>query len=413
MTVLWNRITREFRHPGARESKRFSRTHLQHPARPLSMPKVLILSTSHGASHLRASSALRQAMLEIRPGLDVRVTDALEHCAAWFRLYYDSYEIPLRLWPNLWGWIESFQHQQSSTGPQWLYRWGAKPLVAFIREFDPQIVVAAEVGLCELAALAKREFGLRFFLAGIELMDFNQAWVQPEVDLYIATHPDLGLELEAAGAPREKVLSCGMPIDPSFAALPSREAMRSKLQLDSNLPLLLVLFGGAGFGKPGAIVPELRKVSVPFQVVFVAGKNQRLEKEALRLCRDLPNSRVLGWVNNMHEWMVAADLLLSKPGGGTLMEAAACGLPMLAHDPLPGNEQRTCRWIEKWQAGIWLRSAAAIASALERLFGNGAEIEALRERARSIARPHAAYDAAQAILSGSPRNSPATRSKLA
>ncbi len=362
------------------------------------MPKVLILSTSHGASHLRASNALRKAMLEVRPGIDVRVVDALEHCAAWFRLYYDSYEIPLRLWPGLWGWIESFQHQQSSTGPQWLYRRGARPLFAFIREYAPEIVVAAEVGMCELAALAKRESGLQFFLAGIELMDFNQAWIQPEVDLFIATHPDLGLELEHAGAPRDKVLSCGMPIDPSFATLPSREAVRAKLQLDSSLPMLLVLFGGTGFGKPQVIVRELKRVRGPFQVIFVAGKNQKLEKEARRFCRDLPNSRVLGWVDNMHEWMVAADLLLSKPGGGTLMEAAACGLPMLAHDPLPGNEQRTCRWIEKWQAGIWLKTPAQIAPVLEKLFASRPDLEYLRERARSIARPDAAHDAAQAIL---------------
>ncbi|MGH9430838.1 MAG: MGDG synthase family glycosyltransferase [Terriglobia bacterium] len=372
------------------------------------MTKVLILSTSHGASHRRASNALRKAMLELRRELEVRVVDGLEHCAAWFRLYYDSYEIPLRLWPGLWGWIESFQHLQSSTGPHWLYRRGAKPLFAFIREFEPQIVVAAEVGMCELAALAKRERGLRFFLAGIELMDFNQAWVQPEVDLYIATHPDLGLELEAAGAPREKVLSCGMPIDPSFAALPSREAARIKLQLDSNLPLLLVLFGGTGFGKPHVIVQELKKVRAPFQTVFVAGKSPRLEKEACRLCRDLPNSRVLGWVDNMHEWMVAADLLLSKPGGGTLMEAAACGLPMLADDPLPGNEQRTCQWIEKWQTGIWLKTPTQIAPTLEKLLASQTELDLLKQKVRTIAHPRAAYDAAQAILEGAARRSSAT-----
>jgi processive 1,2-diacylglycerol beta-glucosyltransferase len=339
-------------------------------------------------------------MLELCPELDVRVVDALQYCARWFRFYYDSYEIPLRLWPGLWGRIESFQHQQTSTGPHGLYRRGAKPLFDFIREFGPRIVVAAEVGMCELAVLAKRDVGLRFFLAGIELMDFNQAWVQPEVDLYIATHPDLGLELEQAGAPSEKVLACGMPIDPSFAVLPSRQAVRAKLQLDPALPLLLVLFGGTGFGKPHVIVRELRKVRAPFQVVLVAGRNLRLEQDARRVCRDLPRSRVLGWVDNMHEWMAAADLLLSKPGGGTLMEAAACGLPMLAHDPLPGNEQRTCRWIERWKAGVWLKTAAEITPAVERLFANLTELEYLRDRARSIARPRAAHQAAEAILAG-------------
>jgi len=364
--------------------------------------RILILTVSHGASHRRAANALRQALRESRPELIVEVVDALEYCARWFRAYYSSYEIPLKYWPSLWGWIEGIQHQSTSTGPRWLYRRGARPLFRFIRAFDPAVLVATEVGICELAAMFKRESQASVPLVGLELMDFNQAWVQPEVDLYLATHEDLAAELEAAGAPGAKIVTCGQPIDLSFARLPERATVRAELGIQHDAPLLLFLFGGTGLGKPRQIVGELRKVTRSFQAAFITGKNRRLEDQVRELTQDIRDSRVLGWVENMNAWMVAADLVVSKPGGSTLTEAFACGLPILAFDPLPGNEGRICGWIEKWKVGYWVRRAEDLAPVIERLLTHPAELQRLREGAWTLARPRAAYEAAKAILGLAP-----------
>ena len=47
----------------------------------------------------------------------------------------------------------------------------------------------------------------------------------------------------------------------------------------------------------------------------------------------------LGFVTNMAEYMVAADLLLTKAGPGTIAEAASLGLPVLLTSFLPGQEE--------------------------------------------------------------------------
>ena len=361
-------------------------------------PKILILTLPHGASHQRVAQALRKALLTLQPQATVEVVDALSRCARWFQAYYNSYLIPLRYWPGLWERIERVQHQSKSTGPAWIYRRGARPLFRFIQRFDPDAVVATEVGLCELAALLKREQGRPFLLAGVELMDFNQAWVQPEVDLYLTTHADLAEELAAAGAPPAKIMTSGQPIDPGFACLPEHAATRERLGLARSTPVLLVLFGGGGFGNPARILEAVRQVEQPLQVVIVAGKNPRLEDQARKLAQGTPGISVLGWVDNMQEWMVAADLLITKPGGSTLMEAFASGLPVLVMDPLPGNEQRTCQWIERWKAGRWVQRVEDLAPLLCQLLSNREALSEMRERAKAVARPQAARDAAQAIL---------------
>ena len=375
------------------------------------MPRILILSLSHGAAHQRAAQALRQALIDLRPEAEVHVIDTLQFCTTWFRAYYNSYLIPLTFWPGMWRRIERLQHGSPSTGPLWLYRAGAQPLFRYLHEFRPDAVIATEVGTCELAALYKRRTQAAFQLVALELMDFNRAWIQPEVDLFLTTHVDLAAELVAAGASSSKVLTTGQPIHPDFATLMGREAARQKLGLPSDVVQALILFGGTGHGDPERILAEVSKIQCPLEIVMITGRNKSLEKRLRKQFRSRPRVRILGWVDNMQDWMAASDLMISKPGGGTLTEGFACGLPMLAFDPLPGNEERTCRWIEKWEAGIWIKEPRDLGPVMASLLEDRPKLQALRDRARSLARPYAARDGAMAVLDLLARSSAGRQSK--
>ena len=237
-----------------------------------------------------------------------------------------------------------------------------------------------------------------FALVGVELMDFNRAWVQPEVDLFLTTHPDLAAELVSAGAPASKVVTTGQPIHPAFASLPSRAVAREKLGVKADAIQILLSLGSQGFGTPERILREILKVRADLEVVLLAGRSRRVEERLREHCRHLPQVRVLGWIDNVQEWMVASDLMISKPGGGTLNEGFACGLPMLAFNPLPGNEERTCRWIEKWGAGIWIKKPDDLAPIITSLLTEPSKLEGLRNRVRELARPHSARDGALAVM---------------
>lgn len=356
------------------------------------------MTVSHGAAHRRVAMALQKALLELQPSLTVDVEDMLARVTPWFRAYYNSYEIPLRYWPGLWGWIEGLQHQGAATSPGWLYRRGARPLFRFIDGYRPDVVIATETGALEIAALWKRRSRARWLLVGVDGLDVDRAWVQPEVDLYPATPDPVATDLAAWGVPAEKIVPCGMPLDPSFLSRPDRATARRNLGIAPDAPLLLVLFGGAGFGKPRAIARELAKVTMPLQAVLVAGRNERLRREAESALGNRPGCKVFGWVDNMQEWLAAADFVLNKPSGLAMLEAMACGVPFLALDPLPGNERRHCDLIERWGTGFWIRSHDQIAPVIGRLLTHPDEVAVMRERARALSRPRAAYEAAEAIL---------------
>ena len=219
-------------------------------------PRIIILTVRHGSSHVRMGQALEQALLQLRPNLKVEVVDALAHCRPWFRKYYDAYELPLRHWPGLWEYIETHQHYGASTGPLWFYRWGARPLFRFIENFAPDIVIATEVGLGEMAVLHKRQAGAAYALVAVCPLDFDRPWAQPEFDLFLSSPGEIATQMKAAGLPSEKICECGMPVDEVFAPQCDIPTTRARLGLDRDLPVLLVNFGGSGKRQPRELVGE-------------------------------------------------------------------------------------------------------------------------------------------------------------
>ncbi len=362
-------------------------------------PRVLILTLHHGSTHVRISRALEKALLHLRPNLIVEVVDALAHCAPWFRAYYNSYEIPLKYWPGLWDYIERRQHEGETSGPWWLYRWGARPLFRYIEAFAPDVVAATEVGLGEIAVIHKRDAGARYSLVGMQTFAYERPWAQPEVDLFVSYPGEVAARIRSLGVPPERILECGVPVDPAFGLCPDQSALRARLGLRHDLPVLLVNFGGSGKNKPREVVSELQKVQQPFQVVFISRRDERLRKELLRLPAGMVDARVLSWVDNMHEWMGAADLLVSRAGGGIVAESLNCGLPILVFDAPPGNERRICQLIEEcWHTGYWVKRPGELATRIDHLLRQTEELEQLRSNALRHAYPGAARIAAEAIL---------------
>ena len=158
---------------------------------------------------------------------------------------------------------------------------------------------------------------------------------------------EIAAQVKAAGVPSEKICECGMPVDQVFTAPCDIPATRARLGLERDLPVLLVNFGGSGKRKPREVVGELRKIQRPLQIVFLSRRNESLYKELRRLTAGMQRTRVLQWVDNLHEWMAVADLLVSRAGGSTTTEALNSQLPMLVSDAPPGDERRLCQLIEK------------------------------------------------------------------
>lgn len=230
--------------------------------------------------------------------------------------------------------------------------------------WDAEWVVATHVfcaGAAERVA-RRRPLGTAGLIT--DLVD-DAYWNRTRLDRYLVGTPELAARLALAGIPSPSVRVSGLPVDPVFFAPLDRSEARRRLGLDPTAFTVLLLGGGAGFGPLRAAAAALGRGELPLQVVAVAGRNEELHSrlETLRLTARVP-LHVVGFTGRIHEYVAAADVVVTKPGGMTVAECLSRRRPMvLLGAPLPGPEAENHRWL----VGRGLASPARDASELVEL----------------------------------------------
>jgi processive 1,2-diacylglycerol beta-glucosyltransferase len=213
------------------------------------------------------------------------------------------------------------------------------------------------------------------------------------VDLYCVAAEAIRASLTARGADASRVAVTGIPIAPRYSESYPRPRMRKLLALRHDLPVLLVLGGGFGLGPVAEILAVLEQVSQPLQVLVVCGRNDELRAQLAT--RDFRHAtRVLGFVDYMHQLMAAADVVLSKPGGLTTSEALALGRPLFILNPIPGQESANSDFLLEHGAAVKVNRVEDLPFRLEQILGSP-KLRAMARSAKKLGHP----DSARAVCS--------------
>ena len=107
----------------------------------------------------------------------------------------------------------------------------------------------------------------------------------------------------------------------------------------------------------------------------------------------------LGFVKNMAEYMVAADILISKAGPGTISEAAALSLPVMLTSFLPGQEEGNVDYVIDGKFGAYCDDSdpQAIGEEIADWLTDETKLAEMSRAANHMGAPHAARDIVQRI----------------
>ncbi len=367
---------------------------------------IFIATVTVGAGHLQAAAALEEAWRLFRPTDSVLRLDVLDFTPRLYRkAYVEGYVKLVEHAPELWGMLfDKTDHlalsRKMTRVRRTLARWPAAKFIRELRRFRPDAVLCTHYMPLEILGRLKAEgqgHPTPFTASVVTDFEAHALWMEPAVDLYCVAAEETRARLIARGAVPETVVVTGIPISPRFSRPLRPGGLRKQMGLRDDLPVLLVLGGGFGMGPVRAILEQLNKLERVVQTVVVCGRNVELRRDLAVLERRHP-THVLGFVNNMQEWMAAADLVITKPGGLTTSEALALGKPLFVLNPIPGQEAANSDFLLERGAAIKANRVEDVPFRLEQLIGSH-QLARLARAARKLGRPSAAADVCEAIWS--------------
>mmetsp|Transcript_17480 Transcript_17480/g.43609 ORF Transcript_17480/g.43609 Transcript_17480/m.43609 type:complete len:523 (+) Transcript_17480:203-1771(+) len=300
-----------------------------------------------------------------------------------------------------------------------------------------------------------------FFTVVTDLGSAHCMWFERKVDkLYVASDRLYKLARRRGGTAPEDIVMTGLPIRHGFAAqaeklggdrtsergIEYQKKIREELGVDPNKQVVLVMGGGEGVGSLSDIVnnlyAELSTKGVDATICVVCGRNEKLqtdlltrnfdvvtqeihekaekskkgirgllskvrnrkaneEEGAVETTEGVPKGKVdvmpLGFLTNIPEYMVAADVLVSKAGPGTIAEAAAVGLPVMMTSFLPGQEAGNVDVVLESRFGEYNKKPARIGEIVTSWLQDKALLQSMSQAAMVAGNPYAADEIVEDI----------------
>jgi 1,2-diacylglycerol 3-beta-galactosyltransferase len=366
-------------------------------------PRILFVFAPLGRGHSTVVRALSETSQDpVGPRVDINVLNVLSSSCSRFPLTAIPWLYRFFTVKQPWLWRVLYCITNNPIGFALAERL-AQPFLqpglrCHLARWQPDIVVSVFPALGRSIDRALSSIGSTVPIVTVvtDLVTVHAAWICNVCAAYLVATPEAADAFAKAGIPRERIRCYGLPVLESFIQQRSHRAeLRRSLRLDTDVPMVLLMGGGEGSGHLASIVEALANACRDAQLVVITGNNHAL-RQYLTSRRFAVPCTILGYVDNVDDWMFASDLLITKAGPTTVTEALHTGLPMILTDSLP-QEAGTIRYLVEHGAARFASQARDIAATVVELLDQPGHLELLRRNGKALRGRNAARDIATFI----------------
>ncbi len=280
--------------------------------------------------------------------------DALEFISPQFSKFYSSWHTRLYLYlPNIFGMGYRFaeNHPGMFRKDAWIYRQfarGTDRLWSYACRHNIDAVISTHVfAALMVTSVRVRHTNWTPWCAFVNT-DYtcSPSTGDSRMDCYYIPDETLRQEFVSMGIPEDKIRVSGIPVRKAFYLRQPKEQVRAELNLPPDCRHILMMSGSMGCGplKPltRCLAANLRDKE---HLTIVCGTNKVLRQSLASRYGTNPKITVLGYADNVSQLMDSADLFLTKPGGLSITEAVAKGLPMVLIQAVAAYEDRNKQYL--------------------------------------------------------------------
>jgi len=366
------------------------------------MMRVLIVTVTAGHGHNATAVAMEERLRA--DGAQAQVLDLYKYISKLLYTVVDKgYLFSVKHFPGQFGRaysnLERYETLRKVVGIVNDNRFIAKRLAGFLQEHAPDLILTSHVFAAQVLDVLKRQDLLDLPIMGINT-DYciHPFWEDvPTVD-YIVTASDLlRYTAELRGIHGGRLLPLGIPTGERFRQRTDKKEARRQLDLDENKTTILLMGGSMGFGNMLRNVAKIDAMGRDYQLVCICGNNERLYRQ-IGLLKTKTPIHLIGFTKQVDLYMDAADCIVTKPGGLTVSEALAKGLPMILTNPIPGQEDRNANFLLNVGAAVMVSKYFSIAEAVYYVLESQGRLELMHQSVALIARPDAAEQISKFVL---------------
>lgn len=191
-----------------------------------------------------------------------------------------------------------------------------------------------------------------------------------------------------------------MPISQRFLEDFDKKEIKKEFGLKDNLKTILFFAGGRmGLARKNIFeyMQTLANIKENIQIVAVSGKNKKVYERFKQIAENKENIKVLEFTNKVPELMRISDLVITKPGGITSSEALASNVPILAINPIPGQEEENAEFLEENKVAIWLKPKDKLQEKLKEVLKDKT-LNNLKENTKKLGNANSSKEICENIL---------------
>lgn len=369
--------------------------------------KILIFYAAYGGGHLSAAKSINQYINENYKNVETRLVDCIKYINKGIdKVTTLAYKEMAKKAPWAWGKI----YNQSQQGMMAHISNGTNKLMSIklnklFDEYNPDIVISTHPFGVQMTSYLKSKGKTNCKIASI-MTDFasHDQWLvgSDYIDYIFVSHEGMKKEIIKKGISESKIYATGIPLSNKFLQHFDKRKIKSSFDLDFNKKTIL-FFGGGEFGLGKDMTLKILKAFIDniendFQIVAISGKNEKMQQSFFNLVGSNPNVQVYGYTDEVPELMSISDLVVTKPGGLTITESLASGLPIIVINPIPGQEVENAEFLEKQGVAVWIRKTENSEEAVADLLSNPEQLKHMKIKSKLLAKKSSTADICKTIL---------------
>ena len=371
--------------------------------------KILIITVTAGEGHNSISKAIMNKLKQNNQN-DIKLVDLYKDYGSTFeqKMVNDGYLLACKLTPNFYNIIyKQLQalnpENRDNSIVQSSIRKQTPRILNCIYEFKPDVIVMTHFYPSIIITNLKKYYPIDAKTITI-LTDYcvHPFWESAiGIDYMITPSNQLHSKLINKGFKENQLISFGLPVKEEFSHILDKTEVKKELNLDINMPTILIMQGGGGMGGVIKILNNVLKCKTPLQILCVNGHDKKSKNQIDNIIKKnkFGKHKIInyGFIDFVAKAMSACDIIIGKCGCISVNETLNKEKPLIICAKLVEQEKSNMEYLVKNKSAIYINNPKLLPNKIDNLLQG--DLDNIVQNIRKIKKPNALNDLCNFIQS--------------